>query len=97
MWTSIIWYEPGAVPMVVQSIMNSHKFTQNPKIFCSIYRLLSKKMGLLFLWRKSMAQTITFGEYRDEGTATCGFSVPQMRQFCHGGPTSISPSSTRLG
>ncbi|GBM93015.1 hypothetical protein AVEN_219829-1 [Araneus ventricosus] len=78
MWTSTILHEPGGVPMVVQSIMNRHKFIQNPKIFCSIYRLLSKKWANYSL-EEIGAQTITFGEYRNEGTVTCGFSVPQMK------------------
>ncbi|GBN10118.1 hypothetical protein AVEN_214031-1 [Araneus ventricosus] len=107
MWTSTILHEQGGVPMVVQSIMNRHKFIQNLKIFCSIYRLPSKN-GPIIPLEEIAAQIITFGEYRDEGTATCEFLVPQMRQLClltkpsslkyassenHMLPTSISPSS----
>ncbi|GBM89894.1 hypothetical protein AVEN_172169-1 [Araneus ventricosus] len=69
MWTSTILHEPGGVPMVAQSKMNRHKFIENPKIFCNIYRLLSKN-GPIIPLEEIAAHTINFGKYRDEGTAT---------------------------
>ncbi|GBO05275.1 hypothetical protein AVEN_239708-1 [Araneus ventricosus] len=33
-------------------------------------------MGQLVLWKKSWPRPLLLGEYRDEGTATCGFRSP---------------------
>ncbi|GBN02444.1 hypothetical protein AVEN_177640-1 [Araneus ventricosus] len=44
MWAGTVLHEPRAVPKVLQSILNGHKFMENVQIFCCCNRLASENL-----------------------------------------------------